>query len=66
MSFKIALRLKVRHVFKLQTMEILNALDTLTLTEKYFLKNLSRKMGYCVLVESRKIKYATFSYKTVL
>ena len=66
MSFKIALRLKVRHVFKLQTMEILNALDTLTLTEKYFLKNLSRKMGYRVLVESRKIKYATFSYKTVL
>ena len=62
--FKIALRLRGRHVFMWHSLEILNVFNTLNWKQiiwktKPFLKN--RNLFW---VESTKIENATFSYKT--
>ena len=61
--FKIALRLRDRHVFMWQSGEILNVFNTLTFwTTKTFFK----KLECCFLVESIKIENALFPYKTAI
>ena len=65
--FKITLRLRYRHVFLWQPLEILNVFITLSLNlifwkTKHFLK----KLEYCFSVQSIKIESAIFQHKTAL
>ena len=65
--FKIALRLRDRHVFMWQSVEILNVFNTLTLKQIFWkTKTFFKKLGYRFLVESTKIENTSFLYKTVI
>ena len=67
MIFKIALRLRDQHVFMLQSVEILNLVNTLTLKQIFWkTKTFFKKLEYRFLVESTKIENASFLYKTAL
>ena len=63
--FKIALRLRDRHVFMWQPLEILNDFNTLTLKQIFWKrKTFFKKLEYSFLVESTKIESAIFLCKT--
>ena len=65
--FKIALRLRDRHVLMWQSLEILNVFNTLTLKQIFWkTKSLFKKLEYAFLVESTKIENASFPYKTAI
>ena len=65
--FKIALRLRDRHVFMRQSLEILTVFNTLTLHQIVWItKTFFDKLDYCFLVESMKIENASFPYKTAM
>ena len=62
---KIAFRLRDRHVFMGQSVEILNDINTLTLEQIFWrTKAFFKKLEYCFLVESTKIEQVSFSYET--
>ena len=62
---KIACRLRDRHVFMCQSVEILNVFNTLTLKRIFWkTKTFFKKLEYRFLVESTEIKNALFPYKT--
>ena len=62
--FKIALRLRGRHVFMWQSLEILNVFNALNWKQIFWKTKPFLKNRYLFLVESTKIENATFSYKT--
>ena len=65
--FKIALRLRGRHVFMWQSVKILNVFNTLTLKQIFWkTKTFFKKLEYRFLVESTKIENASFPYKTAI
>ena len=65
--FKIALRLRDRHVFKWQSVKILNVFNSLTLKQIFWkTKTFFKKLEYRFLVESTKIENASFPYKTAI
>ena len=65
--FKIALRLRNRHVFMWQSVKILNVFNTLTLKHIFWkTKTFFKKLKYRFLVESTKIKNALFLYKAAI
>ena len=65
--FKIVLRLKDRHVFMSQSLEILNVFNTLTLKPIFSkTKIFFKKLKYPSSVESTRIEHALFPYETVL
>ena len=65
--FKIALRLRDRHVFMQQFLEILNVFNA-AIGKQIFWKTKSflKKLEYCFLVESTKIKNGSFPCKAAL
>ena len=63
--FKIALHLRDWHVFMWHSLEILNIFNTLTFKQTFWkAKTFFQKLEYRLLVQSTKIKNASFSYKT--
>ena len=65
--FRIALRLRVRHVFISQLVKVSNVLNTLTLKQTFWkTKNFFKKLGYHFLVETTKIEKRSFPFKTAL
>ena len=64
--FKIALRLRDRHVFRRQSLEILNVFDNLILNFFWKTKTFLKKLEDRFLVESTMIENATIPHKTVL
>ena len=67
MIFKIALRLRDRHVFMCQSKKVLNIFNTLTLKQIYWkTKTFSKKLEYRFLVETTKIEDTSFLFKTTL
>ena len=65
--FKIALRLRDRHVFMLQSVKVSNVFNTLTLKQIFWkTKTFFKKLEYRFLVESTKIENASFPYKTAI
>ena len=65
--FEIALRLRDGHVFMRQLLTILNVFNTLTLKQIFWkTQAFFKKLEYRFLVESTKIKNASFPYKTAL
>ena len=63
--FKIALRLRDWHAFMWQLLESLNVFTTLSLTLIFWkTKTFFKKQEYRFLVQSTKIKSATFPHKT--
>ena len=65
--FKIALRLRNRHIFMWQSKEILNDFNTLTLKQIFWkTKTFFKKLENYFLVESIKIENASFPYKTAI
>ena len=66
-NFKIALRLRDRHVFMRQSLEILNILSALTFKPIFSkMKTFFKKLEYRFLVESTRFANSTFPYKTAL
>ena len=64
---KIALRLRDRHGFKWQSLEILNVFNNGTLKQILWkTKFFSKKLEYHFLVKNTKIENATFPYKNAL
>ena len=61
--FKIALRLRVRHVFMWQSVKVSNVFYTLTLKQ---ISGIFRRMEYRFLVETTKIENKSFAFKTAL
>ena len=62
--FKIALRLKDRHVFMWQLLELFSIFNTITLIKIFWkTQTLFKKLGYRFLVENAKIESTTFQYK---
>ena len=56
-----------RHVFMLQSVDILNVFYTLTLKQIFWkTKTFFKKLEYRFLVESTKIENASFPYKTAI
>ena len=65
--FKIALCLSDGHVFIWQSVEMLNVSNALNLKQIFWkTKNVFKKLGYCFVVESTKIEYLSFPYKTAI
>ena len=65
--FKIALRLRDRHDFMWQLVEILNVFNTLTLKQIFWKrKPFFKELKHRFLVESTKIENASFSCRTAL
>ena len=65
--FKITLRLRDRHVFMWQSLEILTDFNILTLKQIFWkTKTFFKKLEYRFLVESTKIENASFPYKTAI
>ena len=65
--FKIALRLRDRHVFMWQSVKTLNDFNILTLKQIFCkTKTFFEKLEYGFLVESTKIENAIFPYKTAI
>ena len=65
--FKIALRLRNRHVFMSQSVEILNVFKTLTLKQIFWKTETSfKKLKYRFLVESTKIENVSYPYKAAV
>ena len=65
--FKIALRLRDRHVFMWQSVKILNVFNTLTLKQIFWkTKTVLLKLEYVFLFESTKIENSSFPYKTAI
>ena len=65
--FKIAIRLRDRHVFIWQSMEILRVFNTLTLKQIFWkTKTFFKNLEYRFLVQSTKIEKASFPYKTAI
>ena len=63
--FKIAFRLRDRHIFMWQSVEILKVFNTLTIKQIFWkTKSFFKKLEYCFLIESTKIENASFPYKT--
>ena len=63
----ISLRLRDRHVFLWQSLEILNVLNNLTLKQIFWkMKTFFKKLEYRFSVESTKTESALFPYKTAL
>ena len=66
-TFKIALRLRDRHVFMWRSVKILNIFSTLTLKQIFLkTKTFFKKLEHCFLVERTKIEKASFPYKTAM
>ena len=64
--FKIALRLRDRHVFMRQLVKTLNVFNTVTLKQNSWkTKTFFQKIEATFLVERTKIENASFPYKTV-
>ena len=64
---QIALHFRDRHVFIWQSVEILNVFNTLTLKQIFWkTKTFFKKLGYCFIVESTKIKNTSFPHKTAI
>ena len=67
MIFKLAFRLRDRHVFMRQSVEHLNVFNTLTLKQTFWkLRVFFKKLEYRFLVESTKIEKASFPFKTAI
>ena len=65
--FKIALRLRDRHVFMWQSVKVSNVFNTLTLKQIFWkTKTFFKKLEYHFLVENTKIENASFPYRTAL
>ena len=65
--FKIALRLRDRHVFIWQLVKISNVFNTLTLKQIFWkTKTFFKKLEYRFLVETTKIENTSFPFKTAL
>ena len=65
--FEVALRLRARHDFMWQSLEILNVFNTSTFKQIFWeTETLFKKLEYSFLVESTKIENATFPYKANL
>ena len=65
--FKIALRLSDQHVFMWQTVKLSNVFNTLTSKRIFWkTKTFFKKLEYRFLVETTKIKKASFPYKTAI
>ena len=65
--FKIALRLRDRHVFWRQSIETLNVFNTLTLKQIFWkTKTFFKKLEYCFLVKSTNIENTSFPYETAI
>ena len=66
-DFQNSLRLRDRHVFIRQSVEILNIFNTITLKQTFWkTKAFFRKLEHRFLVESTKTENASFPYKTVI
>ena len=62
--FKIAVRLKDRHVFIWQSVEILNDFNTLTLKQIFWkMKTFSKKLEYHFSLKSQRLKVRHFHTK---
>ena len=65
--FKIALRLRDRHVFMWQSVKVSNVFNTLTLKQIFWkTKTFFKKLEYRFLVETTKIENTSFPFKTAL
>ena len=65
--FKIVLRLRDRHVFMRQLVEMLNVFITLALKQIFWkTKTFLKKLEYRFLAEGTKTENAPFPYKTVI
>ena len=65
--FEVALRLRDRHVFMWQSLEILNDFKTSALKQiSWKTKTFFKKLEYRSLVESTKIENTSFPYKTAI
>ena len=65
--FKIALRLRDRHVFMWQSVKVSNVFNTLILKQIFWkTKTFFKKLEYRFLVETTKIENTSFPFKTVL
>ena len=65
--FKIPLRLRDRHVFVWQSLDILNVFNTLTLKHIFWkTKTFFKELECQFIVESIKIENASFPYKTAI
>ena len=65
--FKIALRLRDRHVFIWQSTKVSNVFHTLTLKQiSWKTKTFFKKLEYRFLVEATKIENTSFLFKTAL
>ena len=65
--FKIALRLRDRHVLMSQSVKVLNVFNTLTSIQIFWkTKTFFEKLEYCFLVETNKIENTWFPFKTAL
>ena len=65
--FKIVHRLRDRHIFMWQSLEILNVFNALTLKQVFWKTKICfKKLGYRFLVGCTDVKSATLPYKTAL
>ena len=65
--FKIALRLRDRHVFMWQSVKVLNVFNLVTLIQIFWkMKTFFKKLEYRFLVETTKIESTLFSFKISL
>ena len=65
--FKIALRLRDRHIFIRQSLDILTVFNTFTLQQILWIKkNFFKKLEYRFLVESARIENTSFPYNTAM
>ena len=66
-NFKIASRLRDRHVFMWQSVKVSNVFNTLTLKQIFWkTKTFFKKLEYHFLVEATKIENTSFPFKTAL
>ena len=62
-----AIRVRDRHVFIWQSVEILNVFNTLTLKQNFWkTKTFFKKLECRFLIENTKIEHASFPYKTAV
>ena len=65
--FKIALRLRDRHIFIRQSLDILTVFNTFTLQQILWIKkNFFKKLEYRFLVESARTENTSFPYNTAM
>ena len=65
--FKIALRLRDRHIFIRQLLDILTVFNTFTLQQILWIKKtFFKKLEYRFLVESTEIENTSFPYNTAM